>query len=121
MYICKKLKTNSKKKKKKKNLLAIAIIGIALVSCKKDLTCECVNTEVSRISTQPGFTYSPKPSTKTTTKYKGIKKRRDLAQNCVSYETTYTQNVTGTVLSGTTLATVNYVETTVQKSECELK
>ena len=76
---------------------------------------------MSSISTHTGFTYSPKPSTKTTTKYKGIKKRSDLAQNCVSYETTYTQNVTGTVLSGTTLATVNYVETTVQKSECELK
>ena len=39
MYICKKLKTDSKNQIMKKNLLAITNISIALISFKKNLTC----------------------------------------------------------------------------------
>lgn len=100
----------------KKNLLIAAILGIAFVACKKDKTCTCEVSEVSRISTQPGFTYSPQPSTKSITTYKEVKKGNHNLDDCISTDHVYTYNdpaYTGTVLT-------NYVVTVTQKNTCTL-
>jgi|GEM_PF-2045430 len=101
----------------KKIILLAAIAGIAFVSCKKDRTCECTNSIISKTSTQPGYTYTPQPASTTTTKYTKIKKKNVYAQLCVSQEETYSYNQT--VYTGST--TANYVVTEVSKNDCELK
>lgn len=101
----------------KKLILLAAIAGIAFVSCKKDRTCECTSSTISRTSTQPGYTFTSQPATTSSTKYSKIKKKNVLAQICVTQEETRTYNQSS--FNGTT--TVNYVVTEVNKNECELK
>lgn len=101
----------------KKLILLAAVAGITFVSCKKDRTCECTNSVISRTSTQPGYAYTPQPATTTSTKYSKIKKKNVYAQLCTSQEQTYTFNQSS--FNGTT--TVNYVVTEVSKNDCQLK
>lgn len=100
----------------KKSISIIAMVFLALVACKKDRTCTCTNTTISQTSTEPGYTYTSQPSTTSKTTYKDIKKKNVNAQLCVSDESTYSYNYSS--WNGTT--TVNYVMTTVSKSDCKL-
>ena len=100
----------------KKTLIITAISSLIFFACKKDRTCTCTNTEISRSSTQPGYTYTPQPATTSKTTYEKVKKGNVNSQLCVSDESTYTYNSSS--WNGTT--TVNYVVTVNNKSECEL-
>ncbi|MDO9000729.1 MAG: hypothetical protein Q7W45_13255 [Bacteroidota bacterium] len=74
----------------KKILLIASVAGLAMVSCKKDRTCECKTT-----SDAPGFTSS-------TTVYtvKKSKKTSDITANCVSYTSKQTAPTASTYYYG---------------------
>ena len=101
----------------KKTLLIAAIAGLTFIACKKDRTCTCTNSVISKSSTQPGYTYTAQEPTTTTTKYTKIKKNSVYGQICVTQDITQTANQT--VYTGST--TTNYVVTTVSKNDCTLK
>jgi len=85
----------------KKSLLIAAVAGLALVSCKKDYTCECTTT-----SNMPGFV------TQTTTSSTGKMKEADAESKCNEGDKTVT--VPGFDANGNP---VNYTAT----SGCEIK
>ena len=102
---------------KNKTLLAIAIAGLALASCKKDRTCECTSTTSGASSyTQTGGSTSTStytdPEEKTTTVYKKAKKS-DLKSICGDQK--YTDNNSFTNVN----ATGNSTSTT--EVNCKLK
>ena len=101
----------------KKTVLIAAIAGLAFVACKKDRTCACTHTIISKTSDDPNYTYTSQPPTTSSTVYTKIKKNNALAQSCVTQNTTKTSN--RTVVSGS--VTTNYVVTTVTRDECALK
>jgi len=102
---------------KKITLLAVAIVAVTFASCKKDRTCACTNSTVSRTSTQPNYTTTLGQPTTSSTTYTKIKKKNVLATTCVSSETTDTYN--DTYNSGGTQ--LQSVVTTVTKHDCTLK
>jgi len=63
----------------KKVLLMAFVAGLAMTSCKKDYTCECVTS-----SNDPD-----EPSTKTTLTFKDKKKKAE--SSCNSLDRTYTE------------------------------
>jgi hypothetical protein len=88
---------------KKIILLAVVAVSVTMVSCRKELTCECTNTTV--FTPAGGGTGSTVSSTTKTTKDKQKKKDFRLTESC--YNTTATQ----TYIYGT------FVET----AKCEVK
>lgn len=101
-----------------KKTFTIAVIAcLSLVSCKKDRTCECTKTVVSRTSTQPNYTYTAQAPTNSSTVYTKINKKNVFAQACVKQEMTQTSNQS--VYTGSVVA--NYVVTEVSQNDCELK
>ncbi len=101
----------------KKMILIAAIACVTFTACKKDRTCTCTNSTVSQTSTEPGYTYTPQPSTTSKDTYKKIKKKNIYAQTCISQEGSYTYNYQDFTPNGP----VTYVMTVNTKSDCELK
>jgi hypothetical protein len=92
--------------------------GMLLIfaACKKDRTCSCTSTEVSRTSTQPNYTYTAPPASSSTTTYKKIKKNNVNAQNCVNSESV--DKYSYIVITGTT--TNQYQMTVTTDRACDL-
>lgn len=61
---------------KKTKFLALAIIGLAFASCKKDYTCECITKD------------SSDPSFSSTVTYSFEAKKKDADAACTAYKTT---------------------------------
>ncbi|MBK6520940.1 MAG: hypothetical protein KBG47_00240 [Bacteroidia bacterium] len=70
----------------KKIFIIAAVVSLSMASCKKDLTCECVETDNA-----PGSVNST-----TVVTYKKVKKK-NVDENCVSYSTKETAVSIGTV------------------------
>lgn len=67
-----------------KKYLAILAVGFAFASCKKDYTCECINTEKYTEGNEvESETYNP-----VVTIYKGVSKET-ATEKCLSNTTTY--------------------------------
>jgi hypothetical protein len=98
---------------KKITILTVAALAISVASCKKDRTCTCTSSVVSKTSTQPGYSYTPGPASTSKTTYTKIKKSNTLAEQCVT--STTTDDYTYTVGSS------SYVMTEVDKNDCTLK
>jgi hypothetical protein len=72
----------------KKILIIAAVASLSMVSCKKDLTCTCVET-----SDQPGFIAQTDVTT-----YKDVKKK-NVDEDCVSWSRKQTAAGTGTFVT----------------------
>jgi hypothetical protein len=102
---------------KKTAVLFILSLGLTVVSCKKDRTCECTYSNVSGTSTNPNYVFKAGTPSVSSNKYTKVKKSNDAIKNCVSSESTnsYSQSA----FNGT--ATVVYDYTMVSKNDCKVK
>ena len=101
---------------KKTKALAFIFMCFSVASCKKDRTCECVNT--SSITSSDGTVYvmlsgNAANTTTTTTVYKNIKKS-DMKSLCGDNK--YVSSSTGYNTNGSTTIITQAVE-----SKCKLK
>lgn len=72
----------------KKNLLLAAFVGLAMVSCKKDFTCECTSTSTFPGSTSSTQKYTIYDVSKGTAKRACIKRTYEYSGGGATYTST---------------------------------
>lgn len=98
---------------KRKTMMALGLVGLLLLSCKKDRTCECTSTS-SGTSTNSGGgsnTYTSDPQV-VTTKYTKVKSS-DIATACGDYQGSYS--------SSSTTGTNTTASTSKSETKCTIK
>jgi hypothetical protein len=103
---------------KTKTVQIATLVALSFTACKKDRTCECIDTQ-SQTSSLPGFQTIPIPPSKSSVKYANIKKNNVLVTTCVNRE--YQFERTEKVYDNSNNTFTNYAVTTTIKSDCKLK